>query len=131
MIVFDEIDVGLGYDVDARNEIVSVVALLDPPLLHGDVSIKRIADAHDRRALQLRAHAIRIDDRAAIDRHVEPRYRDLPVIADGDMCDDRDITEKAAMHRDAAALPRRQLLAPIAVRDGEVEHTAQSTGIDQ
>src|SRR6516162_438986 len=118
MIVFDQIDVGLGYDVDARNEIVSVVALLDPPVFYGDAAVERIADAHDRRALQLCAHAIRIDDRAAIDRHVEPRDRDLPVIADGDMGDDRDITEKAAMHCDAVALPRWQLLVPVAVRDG-------------
>jgi hypothetical protein len=56
--------------------------------------------------------------------------RDLAVIADGDVSDHRDIAQEAAMDRDAAALPRRQFLAPVAVRDDEVEYAAQAPGVD-
>jgi hypothetical protein len=77
------------------------------------VAVERIADGHDHGTLHLRAHAIGVDDRAAIDRQVEPRYRDLAVIADCDMHDGRHIGQKAAMHRDATTLPRRQFLASV------------------
>ena len=129
--VFGEIEVGLRRDVDARNQIIGVVALLDTPVFHRDVAVERIADAHDCGALQLRAHAIGIDDRAAIDRHIEPWYRDLAVIADGDMRDDGDIAQKAAMYGNAAALPRRQLLTPIAVRSDEIDDPAQTGDVDR
>jgi hypothetical protein len=56
---------------------------------------------------QFRAYTIGIDDRAAINRHVEARYRDLAVIADRDMRDDGHVAQKAAMDGNAAALPRR------------------------
>src|SRR5437763_4858197 len=105
MVVFDKVDVGLRRDIDARDEIIGVIALLDAPVLDRDLAVERIADAHDRGTFQLCAHAIRVDDRAAIDRHIEQRYRNLTVIADSDMRDDRDIAQKAAMHRYAAALP--------------------------
>src|SRR6266852_651673 len=107
MRVFGKIDMGLRRDIDAWDEIVCEIALLDASFLHRNVTVERIADAHDRSTLQLRAHAIGIDDRAAIDRHVEPWYHDLAVIADGDMRDDRHIAQKAAMDGTAAALPRR------------------------
>ena len=122
---------GLPCDVDARDKIIGVVALLDATFLDRDVAEEHIADAHDRSTFQLRAHAIRVDDRAAIDRHIETRYRDLAVIANGDMRDDSDIAQKAAMDGEAAALPRRQLLTPIAVRSDEIEDTAQAPGVDQ
>src|SRR5712671_6400720 len=131
MRVVDEMDVSLWRDVDARDEVIGVVALLDAPVFHSDLAIERIADAHDRGALQLRAHAIGVDDRAAVDRHVEPWYRHLAVIADGDMRDDSHIAQKAAMDGNAAALPRRQFLAPIAVRGDEVEDAAQAPGFDR
>src|SRR5215475_7976088 len=110
---------------------MSVVALLDAAAFHCDLAVERIADAHDRSTFQLRAHAIRVDDRAAVDRHVEPWYRDLAVIADGDVCDDGHVAQKAAMDGNAAALSRRQLLAPIAVRGDEVEDAAQASSVDQ
>jgi len=91
MIVFNEIDVGVRRDVDTRDEIIGVVALLDPPFLYRNVAVQCIADAHDRGTLQLRAHTVWIDHGAAIDRHVEPWDRDLAVIADGDMRDDSHI----------------------------------------
>ena len=103
MIVFDEVDVGLRCDVDARYKVIGVVALLDAPVFHRDLAVERIADAHDRSTLQLRAHAIGVDDCAAIDRHVEPWYRDLAIIADADVRDDGDIAQKTAMDGNAAA----------------------------
>ena len=122
---------GLRRDVDARDQVIGIIALLDAAVFHGYVAVQRIADAHDRGTLQLRAHPIGVDDRAAIDRHIEPRYRDLAVIADGDMRDDGHIAQEAAMDGDAATLPRRQLLTPIAVRGDEVDDAAQASGVDQ
>jgi len=102
MSVLDKIDVGLRRDVDARDEVIGVVALLDAPAFHCDLAIERIADAHDRGARQLRAHAVGVNDRAAIDRHIEPWYRDLAIIADSDMRDDSHIAQKVRW----TAIPR-------------------------
>src|SRR5205823_5324928 len=130
MRVLDEIDVRLGRDIDARDEIIGVVALLDTAVFYGDLAVERIADAHDGSTFQLRPHPIGIDDRAAIDRHIESWYCDLAVIADGDMRDDGDVAQKTAVDGNPAALSRRQLLAPIAVRDGEVDDATQAPGVD-
>src|SRR5215469_11297260 len=129
--VFDQVDIGLRRNVDARHKVIGIVALLYASVVHRDLAVERIADTHDRSALQLRAHAIGIDDRAAIDRHIEPWYRDLTVIADGDMRHDRYVAQKAAMDGNAATLPRRQFLTPIAVCGDEVYDTAQPPGVDQ
>src|SRR6516225_4370257 len=131
MRVFSEIDVGLRRDVDARDEVIGVVALLHAPIFHCDLAVERIADAHDRGALQLRAHAIGVDDEPTVDRHIEPWYRDLAIIADSDMRDDSHIAQKAAMDGNAAALPRRQLLTPIAVRSDEIDDPAQTGDVDR
>src|SRR5438045_2158830 len=81
-------------------------------------------------SLKLRSNAIVVDHCAAIDRHIEPRYRDLAVITDGEVRDHSHIAQKAAMDGNAAALPWRQFLTPIAVRDGEVDDAAHSAGVD-
>src|SRR4051794_21214237 len=79
---FDDVDVRLRRDVGARDQVVGEVALLDPALLGGHAAVERVADGHDRRALELRAHTVGVDDQSAIEGKVDPRDRDLSVIAD-------------------------------------------------
>jgi hypothetical protein len=55
----------------------------------------------------------------------------MAVIADCDLRDDSHIAQKAATDGDAAALPVRQSLTPIAVPGDEIEDAAQASGVDQ
>ena len=60
--------------VDAQDLVVVVVALLDLAVPEGDLALSRRALAHDHRALHLRADAIGIDGRAAVDSDVDARH---------------------------------------------------------
>ena len=105
--------------------------MLDPALLRADVAVEGVADRHDRGAFHLRAHPVRIDHQAAIHRHIDAGDRHLAVIADHNLRDHRDISQEAAVHRDAAALPCRQLLTPATLCRNQVEDPAQPARVDR
>jgi hypothetical protein len=70
----------LSFAADAGDQIVAEFALLDPALLDGEVAVKRVADAHDDDALELRSDAIRVHGEAATERCVDPRNCNVPGI---------------------------------------------------
>src|ERR1700704_4662978 len=70
-VALDNVDVGRGRDVGGRDQVIAEIALLDLPRLYRDVTVERVADAHDGGSLELGAYPIRIDDKTAIDRHVD------------------------------------------------------------
>src|SRR5262249_38518380 len=130
-VALDEVDMGLRRDVGARNLVVAEIALLDTSPLEADAAVEGVADRHDNGALELGAHAVRIDDQTAIDGDIDPGYRDRPVVADGHLGNHRDVAQEAAMDRDPTSVPRRQRLAPFAVLHDEVENAAQAAGVDR
>src|SRR5260370_42178955 len=58
--------------VHAQDLVVMEVALLDAPILEGDLAIERRRDAEHDRALDLRLNGVGIDRDAAIDRADDP-----------------------------------------------------------
>src|SRR5215831_11893270 len=74
-------------DVDGRRlvhaqDLVRVeVGLLDTPVLERDLAVERGRDAKDDPALDLCAHRVGIDDRAAIDRADHAPYANRAVLA--------------------------------------------------
>ena len=63
-------------------------------------------------ALHLRADAIRIDGRAAIDGDVDPRHRDVALVVDRRFDHRRHIGHEAAVDGEAEAMALRQLALP-------------------
>ena len=105
--------------------------MYDTTVFRADIAVKDIADRHDRGAFHLGAHPVRVDHKPAIDRHVDARDRHLSVIAHRNVGNGCDIGQKTAVHRDAATLPRGQLLTPTALLRHQVEDTAQPPRIDR
>src|SRR5262249_39693621 len=122
----DDVDMSFGGDVGTSDQVVAKITLLDAPLLDADVAVERIADAHDHGALELRAHAIWIDDEAAIDPDIHSWNGELPVGANGDLHDRRRVAEETAVDSNAASMPRRQPAAPFAAACDQVENTTQA-----
>src|SRR5690606_16820002 len=82
------------------------VGLLGPAVLEGDLAQGGEADAHDYRAFHLRADAVQVDARAAIDGDVDLGDGERPAFADLDLDDRRDIGHEAAMRGDAEPAAR-------------------------
>ena len=68
--------------IDAGQLVAVEVGLLDAAVLEGDLAQRGEADAHDHRALHLRADPVGVDLRPAIDRDVDARDGDRAAIAD-------------------------------------------------
>ena len=84
-------DLDRGRFVDAHHSIVVEVALLHPPFGDGDFIVERGGEPEDEAALNLRLDAVRVDDRAAIDRRRHVADRDLAIGVDLGLDDRRNI----------------------------------------
>ena len=80
------------------------------------------------RALDLRADAIRIDGRPAVDGHVDPRNGHIALLVDRHFHDRRDIGHEAAVDGDAEPVALRQLAAPARLLGYELDDAAQPPG---
>src|SRR6516162_11955255 len=95
-------DVYVGHErslVDPNQREIIEIALLDLAVLEGDLPIFGKAQAHDRRALDLRANAFWVDVGPAIDRGIHPGDRQLALVVDRYFDDGRDIADEAAVNR--------------------------------
>ena len=92
-------------------ELVEVV-LLRAAVLEGDLARERVAEAHHAGALHLRAHALGVDDGAAVDRDVDPRDRQLAVRVHRHLDHRRHVGGEAVVRGDAQAPALAQRLAP-------------------
>jgi len=70
-----------GHLVDAQSPI-GVEALLDAPILEGDLAVKRGGETVDDGALHLRLDGVGIDDDAAVDRASDALDGDIAVHGD-------------------------------------------------
>ena len=86
--------------------------LLDRAALHRDAAVQREAHPEDDRALHLRAHAVRVDDRAGVDRHPRLVDADRPVRALHDRGDHGRVGEEAAVRGEAERAAVLRALAP-------------------
>ena len=75
----------------------------------------------------LRADAIRVDDRAAIDGDVDARHGDIALLVDRRLDHRRHVAHEAAMDGEAKAVAFRQLaLAPARLLGDEFDDVAQA-----
>ena len=118
----DGTSIAAGNDVDMRDRAAtrrcgatwkpSKLFCCDAPVLEADLAILGEAEPHHRRAFDLRADALGVGGKAAIDRSIDARHREVAFLVDRDLDDGRDIAEEAAVHGDAQAVARRQLACP-------------------
>ena len=97
-------DVHIGHQgclVHPDHREVVVVALLHLAVLEGDLAVFGEAQAHDRRALDLRLDPFGIDEHAAVDGSVDLVNGQFAFFADRYLDDGRDIADEAAMHGNA------------------------------
>lgn len=107
------------------------VALLRMAVLERDLAVQRDAEPHHHRPLELRAYALRIDLRPAVDRDVDPRHRDLAVGIDLHLAHRRRIRHEAAMRGDPEPVPLRQLASPARLARDRLDHAPQPPGVDR
>src|SRR6185369_1405523 len=81
-------------------------------------------------ALDLRAHPLRVDAEAAVDRGVDARHRDVALAVDLHLDHSRDVGDERAVRRDAEAAALRQLPAPAAALGRKLGNLAQPAGVD-
>src|ERR1700761_3701555 len=129
----DNIDMGLARRVaNAQHLVVVEVALLDSAVLERDFVQEANAEPHDDRAFKLRADAVRIHDRAAVNRNVDPRDRDVALFIDRSFDDGCDIAHKAAMDSETQAMTLGHVtLAPTGLLRDELDDVAQPAGVDR
>jgi hypothetical protein len=71
-----------GHLVDTQSPIGVEIALLDAPILEGDLAVKRGGETVDDGALHLRLDGVGIDDDAAVDRASDALDGDIAVHGD-------------------------------------------------
>ena len=87
--------------VDARHLVLMEVVLLGTSVLEGDLAKGRQTHAHHNGAFQLRADAVRVDLRAAVEGDVDTRDRQLALAADRNFDHGGGIADKAVMRGQA------------------------------
>ncbi len=94
-----------GHFVQAQHRIVVEVPLFHPPVLEGDLTVKRRGEAEDDAAFHLRADGVRVYHRTAVDRADNPMDSDLTLLGNRDF---RHLSHEAAergVHGQAAPVP--------------------------
>src|SRR6266446_2374901 len=107
--------------VHAQDLIIMEVALLDAPILEGDLAIERRRDAEHDRALDLRLDGVGIDRNAAIDRADDPVDANRSVPRHLDFGNLRHVGRKNELEGDAAPKTLRQWLSPAGLFGGKLE----------
>ena len=88
------------------------VALLDAPILEGDLAIERRRNAEHDRALDLRLDRVGVDDSAAIDRADHAPHAHGTVLRHFDFGNLRHVGREDMLERHAAADSVREPLSP-------------------
>src|SRR5262245_39007499 len=100
------------YLIDAQDPIVMEVRLLDAAILDRDLAIECTGETEDDAALHLCADDVGVHCDATIDDAPNMRRLDRSLVVYGDLHDLCDEAAESSAQCDAAALTRRQLLAP-------------------
>ena len=77
--------------VHPRDAVLMKIILLHTPMLEGDLAVHGKAQSHDHGTFELRAHALGIDLRPAVERYVDPRDLDQAIVIDRDLHDGGDV----------------------------------------
>ncbi len=99
--------------------------------LEGDLAVFGEAQAHDRRALDLRLDPFGIDEHAAVDGSVDLVNGQFAFFADRHLDDGRDIADETAMHGNPEPVSLRDGPSPAALVGNDLDHSAQTRGIDR
>src|SRR5712671_6128685 len=127
-------DVHVGYQgclVHPNHREVVVVALLHLAVLEGDLAVFGEAQAHDRRALDLRLDPFGIDEHAAVDGSVDLVNGQFAFFADRHLDDGRDVADEAPMYGNPEPVSLRHGPSPLALVGDDLDHSAQTRGIDR
>ena len=113
------------------NRVVVEVALLDTPVLKRDLAVFGEREPHHGCAFDLRSDALRIDVKAAVDRGVDARHREVALVVDGDLDHGGNIADEAAMRRDTEPVTGRQLPSPAGFLGRKLGDPPQPSGVDR
>ena len=114
----------------AQHFILVKVGLLCATGAEGDGAREGSAHSHDAGAFELCAHAVRIDDRTAVDRHIDARNAQLALGINGHFHDRGDVAGEAVVRGDAQPAALGELATPPGLLRGELDDVAHPPGID-